>query len=396
MNASTESRPRESHAGQRNFGTNDGSSSSLLRQQGAFFDNDLEDEREEEEEAEEDEVPSFFVRALYDFTSADSSSLTFEAGAIIEVLTQLESGWWDGLLGNDVRGWFPSNYVEPITDEEAELELRSRAGESDLPGLRTMGRLTGAEMEADGAPGSRPAGFEDALSLSTTTYPDGGASSPFGLGLDGRFGNLADLLGGGMSDAFEQLAEAAMLDQPLRGGAEGEGTPDLALGRDAASAGIPFTDRSRRRSRLSESSYNTSASPSMRSTTDLSSVPSRSAAPSINDEVKGLGAFRSASPQVGPSDRERARAASISTAASRTHSGPLLLSGRPRAATGSTSASPLGPAVQLRERAASSASHAARMAEQKAIRKKRSESEFWVPKVTDRGEVSLEYCFSQC
>ncbi|PWN34270.1 uncharacterized protein FA14DRAFT_124014, partial [Meira miltonrushii] len=57
------------------------------------------------------EERSFFVRALYDFNSTESSSLSFKKGTLIEVLTQLESGWWDGLLGNDTRGWFPSNYV---------------------------------------------------------------------------------------------------------------------------------------------------------------------------------------------------------------------------------------------------------------------------------------------
>jgi son of sevenless-like protein len=36
------------------------------------------------------------------------------------VLSQKPSGWWDGLLG-DERGWFPSNYVIFISDEEAEL-----------------------------------------------------------------------------------------------------------------------------------------------------------------------------------------------------------------------------------------------------------------------------------
>lgn len=41
---------------------------------------------------------------------------------MIEVLTRLESGWWDGLLG-DERGWFPSNYVAVISDEEAEAAL---------------------------------------------------------------------------------------------------------------------------------------------------------------------------------------------------------------------------------------------------------------------------------
>ena len=38
------------------------------------------------------------------------------------MLTQLETGWWDGLL-NDERGWFPSNYVQPISEQEAEAEF---------------------------------------------------------------------------------------------------------------------------------------------------------------------------------------------------------------------------------------------------------------------------------
>ena len=36
------------------------------------------------------------------------------------MLNQQPSGWWDGLLA-DERGWFPSNYVELISDEEADM-----------------------------------------------------------------------------------------------------------------------------------------------------------------------------------------------------------------------------------------------------------------------------------
>ena len=72
---------------------------------------------------EDQYLTTFFCRALYDYRSTDSSSLSFVRGDIIEVLTQLESGWWDGLL-NDERGWFPSNYVQPITEQEAETEFQ--------------------------------------------------------------------------------------------------------------------------------------------------------------------------------------------------------------------------------------------------------------------------------
>jgi hypothetical protein len=36
------------------------------------------------------------VQAIYAYQSGDPSALSFAKGDIIEVLTQLESGWWDG------------------------------------------------------------------------------------------------------------------------------------------------------------------------------------------------------------------------------------------------------------------------------------------------------------
>lgn len=78
---------------------------------------------------DEQYISTFFCRALYDYQTEDSSSLSFRKGDIIEVLTRLESGWWDGLL-NDERGWFPSNYVTVISDQEAEAALNG----SEFPG----------------------------------------------------------------------------------------------------------------------------------------------------------------------------------------------------------------------------------------------------------------------
>lgn len=54
-----------------------------------------------------------YVRALYDYEADDRTSLSFQAGAVIQVITQLESGWWDGVL-DGVRGWFPSNYCAVV------------------------------------------------------------------------------------------------------------------------------------------------------------------------------------------------------------------------------------------------------------------------------------------
>ncbi|GAA5929320.1 uncharacterized protein JCM15063_004119 [Sporobolomyces koalae] len=68
----------------------------------------------------DEQFQASYVQALYAYTGVDSSSLSFRQGDIIEVLSTLESGWWDGIhCDTRVRGWFPSNYVQHISEEDA-------------------------------------------------------------------------------------------------------------------------------------------------------------------------------------------------------------------------------------------------------------------------------------
>jgi son of sevenless-like protein len=60
---------------------------------------------------------AMYVRALYDYEADDRTSLSFHEGDIIQVITQLESGWWDGVI-NGVRGWFPSNYCQIVSSPD--------------------------------------------------------------------------------------------------------------------------------------------------------------------------------------------------------------------------------------------------------------------------------------
>ncbi|RXW21608.1 hypothetical protein EST38_g4250 [Candolleomyces aberdarensis] len=90
---------------------------------------------------DDDDAPliSFLCRALYDYDAQDASALSFRQGDLIEVLSQQPSGWWDGLLGEE-RGWFPSNYVTIITDEEVDQALSGSelsGAESSTAGPRT-------------------------------------------------------------------------------------------------------------------------------------------------------------------------------------------------------------------------------------------------------------------
>jgi son of sevenless-like protein len=88
-----------------------------------------------------------YVRALYDYEADDRTSLSFRQGDIIQVITQLESGWWDGVI-NGVRGWFPSNYcaVLPRAADEADDDVQHQIQhqhhgdlEDDLHDTRSVG-----------------------------------------------------------------------------------------------------------------------------------------------------------------------------------------------------------------------------------------------------------------
>ena len=87
--------------------------------------------------------PGMYVRAIYDYDADDQTSLSFRQGDIIQVLTQLETGWWDGII-HDVRGWFPSNYCAVVSGSGP----RGRDGPPAINGEELSGD-SGTEDESD-------------------------------------------------------------------------------------------------------------------------------------------------------------------------------------------------------------------------------------------------------
>jgi hypothetical protein len=80
------------------------------------------------------DAPPLIVRAVYDYTSSDTSNLSFTAGTLIRVLTQLQSGWWDGCVDGE-RGWFPCNFVtivEDGQDDDYQDDMSSFSGDEDI------------------------------------------------------------------------------------------------------------------------------------------------------------------------------------------------------------------------------------------------------------------------
>ncbi|SCV69728.1 BQ2448_1122 [Microbotryum intermedium] len=76
-----------------------------------------------------DDSSSFYVQALYAYSGVDTSCISFRAGDVIEVLSTLSSGWWDGVLcEHKIRGWFPSNYVQRLDEQDARWARQQMSG----------------------------------------------------------------------------------------------------------------------------------------------------------------------------------------------------------------------------------------------------------------------------
>ncbi len=117
---------------------------------------------------------AMYVRALYDYEADDRTSLSFHEGDVIQVITQLESGWWDGVI-NGVRGWFPSNYCQIITSQD------------ELPDAEQS--LDGEQVEDDVEDQD---GYEDNLDEDDESEQDGLNGLPAEGGPDGQDRSRAD------------------------------------------------------------------------------------------------------------------------------------------------------------------------------------------------------------
>lgn len=75
-------------------------------------------------------------RAIFSYHPAHDDELSLAAGDIIDILCEVEEGWWKGRLGS-VEGVFPSNFVHEIDPDKSQSksnskeDLTSLAGEND-------------------------------------------------------------------------------------------------------------------------------------------------------------------------------------------------------------------------------------------------------------------------
>ncbi|XP_023682944.2 1-phosphatidylinositol 4,5-bisphosphate phosphodiesterase gamma-2 [Paramormyrops kingsleyae] len=69
-------------------------------------------------EPHEIEPPSGTVRALYDYRAMRSDELTFTRGALIHNVAKNINAWWQGDYGGMTQLYFPSNYVEEMSNNK--------------------------------------------------------------------------------------------------------------------------------------------------------------------------------------------------------------------------------------------------------------------------------------
>ena len=57
------------------------------------------------------------AKVIFSYYARREDELTLKVGDIVDILGTWEDGWWNGQLGNK-EGYFPSNYVEMIANED--------------------------------------------------------------------------------------------------------------------------------------------------------------------------------------------------------------------------------------------------------------------------------------
>nr|XP_046250062.1 1-phosphatidylinositol 4,5-bisphosphate phosphodiesterase gamma-2 [Scatophagus argus] len=64
----------------------------------------------------EPSLPQSTVKAVYSYQAKRSDELSFSTGALIHNVTKENDGWWKGDYGGKVQLFFPSNYVEEVSN----------------------------------------------------------------------------------------------------------------------------------------------------------------------------------------------------------------------------------------------------------------------------------------
>ncbi|XP_041044394.1 CD2-associated protein isoform X2 [Carcharodon carcharias] len=70
--------------------------------------------------------------AQFDYIPQNEDELEIKTGDVIEIIEEVEEGWWKGAL-NEKTGLFPSNFVKELIDQTEDGESNEVLSEADVP-----------------------------------------------------------------------------------------------------------------------------------------------------------------------------------------------------------------------------------------------------------------------
>ncbi|KAI1287003.1 CD2-associated protein [Halotydeus destructor] len=135
------------------------------------------------------------ARVVYSYTPQNQDELELKVDEVIDVLEEVEEGWWKGRL-NATVGVFPSNFVCDLDDSSSSTDLAKSASSSDLD----SDILDGSNISKTPA---RHSSGESYLEIKPTKKPIGVPAVPIPIGFHSQLKSAL-----GMMDEKRKKAES--------------------------------------------------------------------------------------------------------------------------------------------------------------------------------------------
>ncbi|KAL1006533.1 hypothetical protein UPYG_G00073510 [Umbra pygmaea] len=85
-------------------------------------------------------------KASFSYVPQNDDELELKIGDVIEVLEEVEEGWWKGTL-NGKTGMFPSNFIKELGDTPTSLNTSTRSSQEELRSNRSSKDSPGSESD---------------------------------------------------------------------------------------------------------------------------------------------------------------------------------------------------------------------------------------------------------
>ncbi|XP_031652488.1 SH3 domain-containing kinase-binding protein 1 isoform X5 [Oncorhynchus kisutch] len=93
-----------------------------------------------------DQIRQRRCKASFSYVPQNEDELELKIGDVINILGEVEEGWWEGSL-NGKTGMFPSNFTRELEDTPPSLDTSTRSSQEELRSSRTSKDSPGSESD---------------------------------------------------------------------------------------------------------------------------------------------------------------------------------------------------------------------------------------------------------